>query len=107
MIIKVNDSSLCLHYLDGFRFQVGGKEYCVLLDTTDIDLYRYEIWKKDGNNLTFVNNVHVSLDKFREYYFADERSTNYKIIEELIIPTIIKENSEKKYTITQVDKSTD
>ena len=82
-------------------------EYCVLLDTTDIDLYQYEIWKKDGNNLTFVNNVHVSLDKFREYYFADERSTNYKIIEELIIPTIIKENSEKKYTITQVDKSTD
>lgn len=67
MIIKVNDSSLCLHYLDGFRFQVGGKEYCVLLDTTDIDLYQYEIWKKDGNNLTFVNNVHVSLDKFREY----------------------------------------
>lgn len=49
----------------------------------------------------------MSLDKFREYYFADERSTNYKIIEELIIPTIIKENSEKKYTITQVDKSTD
>ena len=79
----------------------------VLLDTTDIDLYQYEIWKKDGNNLTFVNNVHVSLDKFRKYYFADERSTNYKIIEELIIPTIIKENSEKKYTITQVDKSTD
>ena len=71
------------------------------------DLYQYEIWKKDGNNLTFVNNVHVSLDKFRKYYFADERSTNYKIIEELIIPTIIKENSEKKYTITQVDKSTD
>ena len=106
MIIKVNDSSLCLLYLDGFRFQVGGNEYCVLLDTTDIDLYQYEIWKKDGNNLTFVNNVHVSLDKFREYYFADERSTNYKIIEELIIPTIIKENSEKKYTITQVDKST-
>ena len=34
-------------------------------------------------------------------------SRNYKIIEELIIPTIIKENSEKKYTITQVDKSTD
>ena len=67
MIIKVNDSSLCLHYLDGFRFQVGGNEYCVLLDTTDIDLYQYEIWKKDGNNLTFVNNVHVSLDKFREY----------------------------------------
>ena len=33
MIIKVNDSSLCLHYLDGFRFQVGGNEYCVLLDT--------------------------------------------------------------------------
>lgn len=27
MIIKVNDSSLCLHYLDGFRFQVGGNEY--------------------------------------------------------------------------------
>ena len=47
MIIKVNDSSLCLHYLDGFRFQVGGNEYCVLLDTTDIDLYQYEIWKKD------------------------------------------------------------
>ena len=53
MIIKVNDSSLCLHYLDGLRFQVGGNEYCVLLDTTDIDLYQYEIWKKDGNNLTF------------------------------------------------------
>ena len=54
MIIKVNDSSLCLHYLDGFRFQVGGKEYCVLLDTTDIDLYQYEIWKKDGNNLMSI-----------------------------------------------------
>ena len=74
---------------------------------SDEDFYLFEICKNDGNNLTFVNNVHVSFDKFREYYFADERSTNYKIIEELIIPTIIKKNSEKKYTITQVDKSTD
>ena len=72
-----------------------------------VALSAWNTQEKDGNNLTFVNNVHVSLDKFREYYFADERSTNYKIIEELIIPTIIKKNSEKKYTITQVDKSTD
>ena len=63
MIIKVNDSSLCLHYLDGFRFQFGGNEYCVLLDTTDIDLYQYEIWKKDGNYLTFVNNGNPQLDR--------------------------------------------
>lgn len=86
----MNDSNICVYYLDCFRFRVGGNEYSVLLNKSDIDLYQYEIWKKDGNNLTFVNNVSISLDKFREYYFADERSTNYKIINELIIPTIIK-----------------
>ncbi|RGD72740.1 hypothetical protein DXC78_12585 [Faecalicoccus pleomorphus] len=93
MIIKVDDvidSNICVHYLDCFRFQVCGSEYNVLLNKSNIDLYQYEIWKKDSNNLIFVNNVSISLDKFREYYFADERSTNYKIINELIIPTIIK-----------------
>ena len=41
----------------------------------------------------FVDDVFLSLDKFREYYFADERSTNFKIINELIIPTIIKNDN--------------
>ncbi|WP_288230512.1 hypothetical protein [uncultured Faecalicoccus sp.] len=93
LIIKVDnviDSNISVYYLDCFRFQVCGSEYNVLLNKSNIDLYQYEIWKKDGNKLTFVNNVFISLDKFREYYFADERSTNYKIITELIIPTIIK-----------------
>lgn len=93
LIIKVDnviDSNISVYYLDCFRFQVCGSEYNVLLNKSNIDLYQYEIWKKDGNNLTFVNNVFISLDKFREYYFADERTTNYKIITELIIPTIIK-----------------
>lgn len=95
MIIKVNDSSLCIHCLDCFRFQVNGSEYDVLLNKTDIDLYQYEIWKKEDHNLIFVKNVFISLDKFREYYFADERSTNFKIVEELIVPTIIKDNNEQ------------
>ena len=75
------------------RFQVCGNEYNVLLNKRDIDLYHYEIWKKDGDNLVFVDDVFLSLDKFREYYFADERSTNFKIINELIIPTIIKNDN--------------
>lgn len=95
MIITVNDSSLCIHYLDCFRFQVNGSEYDVLLNKTDIDLYQYEIWKKEDHNLIFVKNVFISLDKFREYYFADERSTNFKIVDELIVPTIIKDNHEQ------------
>lgn len=39
----------------------------------------------------------ISLDKFREYYFADERSTNFKIVDELIVPTIIKDNNEQDW----------
>ena len=80
MIIKISDSNISVFFLDCFRFQVCGNEYNVLLNKRDIDLYHYEIWKKDG-------------DKFREYYFADERSTNFKIINELIIPTIIKNDN--------------
>lgn len=98
MIIKVEDpvtSNVCVYYLDCFRFRVHGSEYDVFLDKTDIDLYQYEIWKKEKHNLIFVKNVSISLNKFREYYFADERSTNYKIINELIIPTIIKDNNEQ------------
>lgn len=101
MIIKVDDDSIalntCVYYLDCFRFQVHGSEYNVLLNKTDIDLYQYEIWKKEENNLIFVNNISISLKKFREYYFADERSTNYKIINELIIPTIVEGSIEKDW----------
>lgn len=93
MIIKISDSNISVFFLDCFRFQVCGNEYNVLLNKRDIDLYHYEIWKKDGDNLVFVDDVFLSLDKFREYYFADERSTNSKIINELIIPTIIKNDN--------------
>ena len=93
MIIKISDSNISVFFLDCFRFQVCGNEYNVLLNKKDIDLYHYEIWKKDGDNLVFVDDVFLSLDKFREYYFADERSTNFKIINELIIPTIIKNDN--------------
>lgn len=99
MIINANDtihSTICVHYLDCFRFQVHGIEYNVLLNKTDIDLYQYEIWKKEENRLIFVNNVCISLNEFRKYYFADERSTNYKIVNELIIPTIIKSSNSKE-----------
>lgn len=68
-------------------------ELNTILNKRDIDLYHYEIWKKDGDNLVFVDDVFLSLDKFREYFFADERSTNFKIINELIIPTIIKNDN--------------
>lgn len=100
MIIKIDDTSVsnvCIHYLDCFRFQIHGNEYDVFLNKIDIELYQYEIWKKEKNNLTFVKNVSISLKKFREYYFADERSTNYKIVNELIIPTIIEESGEKSW----------
>lgn len=80
MIIKISDSNISVFFLDCFRFQVCGNEYNVLLNKRDIDLYHYEIWKKDGDNLVFVDDVFLSLDKFREYYFADERSTNFKIM---------------------------
>lgn len=48
----------------------------------------------DSNiSVFFLDCFRFSLDKFREYYFADERSTNFKIINELIIPTIIKNDN--------------
>ena len=57
MIIKISDSNISVFFLDCFRFQVCGNEYNVLLNKRDIDLYHYEIWKKDGDNLVFVDDV--------------------------------------------------
>ncbi len=90
MNIKIDHSQVCVHYLDCFRFKVNEIEYNILLNKTDIDSYQYEVWKKNGNNLVFVDTVSISLDTFRTYYFADERSTNYKIMNEIIIPEIVK-----------------
>lgn len=90
MNIKIDHSQVCVHYLECFRFKVNEIEYNILLNKTDIDSYQYEVWKKNGNNLVFVDTVSISLDTFRKYYFADERSTNYKIMNEIIIPEIVK-----------------
>ena len=65
-------------------------EYNVVLNKPDLDTYEYEIWKRDNREMSLMKRVTLSLDEFKEYYYADEQATNYRIINKVIVPEIKK-----------------
>ena len=65
-------------------------EYDIILNNTDVDTYEYEIWRWDNREMSFVTIVSLSLDEFKEYYYGDERTTNCRIIDSVIVPLIEK-----------------
>ena len=40
--------------------------------------------------MSLIKIVTLSLDEFKDYYYADERSTNFRIIDSVIVPLIEK-----------------
>ena len=77
-------------FLDCFRFCMNDIEYDIILNKPDLDTYEYEIWKRDNREMSLMKRVTLSLDEFKEYYYADERTTNYKIINKVIVQAIKK-----------------
>ena len=65
-------------------------EYNVFLNKRDLDVYEYEIWKRANRKMSLVAIVSLSLDEFKEYYYGDERTTNCRIIDSVIVPLIEK-----------------
>lgn len=65
-------------FLDSFRFCMNGTEYHAFLKWVYINM-------KYGNAIGSL-----SLDEFKEYYYGDERTTNYRIINSVIVPAIEK-----------------
>lgn len=65
-------------------------EYDIILNKPDVDTYEYEIWRWDNREMSFVTIVSLSLDEFKEYYYGDERTTNCRIIDSVIVPLIEK-----------------
>ena len=65
-------------------------EYDIILNNTDVDTYEYEIWRWDNREMSFFTIVSLSLDEFKEYYYGDERTTNCRIIDSVIVPLIEK-----------------
>ena len=55
-----------------------------------LDTYEYEIWKRTNRKMALVAIVSLSLDEFKEYYYGDERTTNYRIINKIIVQAIEK-----------------
>ena len=90
MHISVDGSQMSVFFLDCFRFCMNDTEYNVVLNTRDLDVYEYEIWKRDNREMSLITIVSLSLDEFKEYYYGDERTTNYRIINKVIVPTIKK-----------------
>ena len=45
MYISVDESQMSVFFLDCFRFCMNDTEYNVVLNTRDLDVYEYEIWK--------------------------------------------------------------
>ena len=90
MYISVDESQMSVFFLDCFRFCMNDTEYNVLLNKRDLDVYEYEIWKRDNREMSLVTIVSLSLDEFKEYYYVDEEATNYRIINKVIVPTIKK-----------------
>lgn len=43
-----------------------------------------------NRKMSFVTIVRLSLDEFKEYYYVDERTTNCRIIDSVIVPLIEK-----------------
>ena len=77
-------------FLDCFRFCMNDIAYDIILNNTDVDTYEYEIWRRDNREMSFVTIVSLSLDEFKEYYYGDERTTNCRIIDSVIVPLIEK-----------------
>ena len=65
-------------------------EYDIILNKPDLDTYEYEIWKRDNREMSLMKRVTLSLDEFKEYYYGDERTTNCRIIDSVIVPLIEK-----------------
>ena len=65
-------------FLVGFRFCMNSTEYNVFLKGVYINM-------KYGNAIG-----NLSLDEFKEYYYGDERTTNYRIINSVIVLAIEK-----------------
>ena len=90
MHISVDESQMSVFFLDCFRFCMNDIEYDIILNNTDVDTYEYEIWRWDNREMSFVTIVSLSLDEFKEYYYGDERTTNCRIIDSVIVPLIEK-----------------
>ena len=88
MYISVDESQMSIFFLDCFRFCMDGTEYNVILNKRDLEVYEYEIWKRDNREMSLVTIVRLSLDEFKEYYYADEGTTNFDIINKVIVPAI-------------------
>ena len=90
MYISVDESQMSVFFLDCFRFCMNDIEYDIILNKPDLDTYEYEIWRRDNREMSFFTIVSLSLDEFKEYYYGDERTTNYRIINKVIVPLIEK-----------------
>lgn len=90
MYISVDEPQMSVFFLDCFRFCLNDIEYNVVLNKPDVDTYEYEIWKRDNREMSLMKRVTLSLDEFKEYYYADEQATNYRIINKVIVPEIKK-----------------
>ena len=90
MHISVDESQMSVFFLDCFRFCKNDTEYNVILNKRDLDVYEYEIWKRVNRKMSLITIVSLSLDEFKEYYYGDERTTNCRIIDNVIVPLIEK-----------------
>ena len=88
--ISVDESQMSVFFLDCFRICMDGIEYNVVLNKPDLDTYEYEIWKSDNREMSLVTIVRLSLDEFKKYYYADEGTTNFDIINKVIVLAIKK-----------------
>ena len=87
MRISVDASQMSVFFLDCFRFYRNDTGYNVFLNHCSVDIY---IWKCDNREMSLVTIVSLSLDEFKEYYYGDERTTNCRIIDSVIVPLIEK-----------------
>lgn len=90
MYISVDESQMGVFFLDCFRFCMNDIEYDIILNKPNLDTYEYEIWKRTNRKMALVAIVSLSLDEFKEYYYGDEETTNYRIINKIIVPAIEK-----------------
>ena len=90
MYISVDEPQMGVSFLDCFRFCMNDIEYDIILNNTDVDTYAYELSRRDNREMSFVTIVSLSLDEFKEYYYGDERTTNCRIIDSVIVPLIEK-----------------
>ena len=90
MHISVDESQMSVFFLDCFRFCMNDIEYDIILNKPDVDTYEYEIWKRDNREMSLMKRVTLSLDEFKEYYYENEKATNYRIINKVIVPAIKK-----------------